>query len=637
VRPVDQLVQWLDQGAAALRGGDRQRAQALLQQATQGAAALAVAEQAAAWAGVAALARALGDPAAAGHAATALQAAQKGGRGAETAVARLRALLVAGRTDEALRVVDSVAANSAWRSEACTLAAHAALDLELAGQPQLGLDVLQRWQTADPQCVEAALAASRLARRAGIGAAVLGQLEAAVRRHPQHVPLAIHLAHLYKDLKRYSEALTIVDRLDFKGVTLDKALVLDITRVYLDAVDNQASLALQRRRADAQPPDVVAAFIVGTILHHTGHWQESNAYLARSQQAFASEPRQFIYTAMNHFRLGHQAEGERLIEEALRLGSSDPDIYYCRAVIWSIKDPRKAAADLQTYLKMTAGSHETYAPKEAKVERMLGDLRGCEDAKDVAECLQTASTLHTLRDRLPWLAGGLMALAGAAWAWRRRKRLPVATAAIVAAVVACGLHAVTAQAQPPTPGGVSPPSAVSQSETQPAARRATLHGLLDAPPPPWTDGWAQGPMHLEADRLVVYLLHPHQGEVAVLLLPRGVLDQPWARTASYDIGPATDKPLTEAARQQVRVLGEWLARYDHGQYPLRSPLAATTDLAGANRAAGDVRPTLATPTSWAAQWTWLDGLGRLQLLAGLVLLGLSGFFLPRWPVPSVKH
>ncbi|MBM4344098.1 MAG: tetratricopeptide repeat protein [Deltaproteobacteria bacterium] len=362
---------------------------------------------------------------------------------AEGKVARTRALFALGRDGDAAAGLHALAADTVQRQAACPLVESVADDLAATQRAEPAMALLRDWQTADPACAAVALAASRVARWAGIGPQALPMLERAARDHPKDVAVAIHLAHLYKELRRFDEALRILDALDFRGAHLDKALVLDITRVYLDVDDNARSLALHRQRSDADPSEPVSAFVVGTILHHTDHWAESNRYLARSEAAFAQEPRQFIYTGMNHYRIGNQAEAETRIERALRLGKSDPDIYYCRAVVRTRKAPDAALADLQTYLAMTAGSRETYAPKEAKVARMVEDLRGCRDARDVQQCLDLQRHLHTVRDWAPHAAAAMALLAVAVFVLRRRRR---AAAGLVAVWLAAGALAPTVAA-----------------------------------------------------------------------------------------------------------------------------------------------------------------------------------------------
>jgi hypothetical protein len=75
--------------------------------------------------------------------------------------------------------------------------------------------------------------------------------------------------------------------------------------------------------ADAQPQDTLAQFTAGVAAHFYGHqraktaaeksamYEQTIKYLARTRPAFDFEPRLFVYLALSHFRLGHQAERRR--------------------------------------------------------------------------------------------------------------------------------------------------------------------------------------------------------------------------------------------------------------------------------------------------------------------------------------
>jgi len=79
----------------------------------------------------------------------------------------------------------------------------------------------------------------------------------------------------------------------------------------------------------------------------------------------------YIYLAVSHFRLGHQAEAERYIAQAIALGRQDPDAYYCRAEIYQHKDPQSALKDLDTYVQMTTGpEYITQGDKPQRVQKL---------------------------------------------------------------------------------------------------------------------------------------------------------------------------------------------------------------------------------------------------------------------------
>jgi len=135
--------------------------------------------------------------------------------------------------------------------------------------------------------------------------------------------------------------------------------------------------------ADRALDDPLAQFVAGVAAHYCGHrhgktreeklamYARAIRYLERARPRFDFEPRVFVYLAVSHYRLGHQAEAERLIEAAIPLATNDPDVYYCRGEIYSQKDPVRAIADVRRYLEMTdALTKQGVQQNEAKHERV---------------------------------------------------------------------------------------------------------------------------------------------------------------------------------------------------------------------------------------------------------------------------
>jgi hypothetical protein len=62
--------------------------------------------------------------------------------------------------------------------------------------------------------------------------------------------------------------------------------------------------------------------------------------------------------AVSHFQLGHELEAQTLIEEAVRLGPDDPQVFYRRAEILQHVDVERSLHDLETYLSLSARRRE---------------------------------------------------------------------------------------------------------------------------------------------------------------------------------------------------------------------------------------------------------------------------------------
>ncbi|MSQ82989.1 MAG: hypothetical protein EXR77_08755 [Myxococcales bacterium] len=328
---------------------------------------------------------------------------------------------------------DAAAVDHAWQSllqvatapAACLGAVHFAEDLQLAKRGPAAIERMQAFVDRAPNCLEAALVVARIGRRFALADRALPLLQQVLNRSPlADTPtlarLAVDVAQLHASAGRGPAAMAALAKLQWQP-PVDPQLLVDVSRIYLDVPDPDR-LVQFRQRSDANPHDVVAAFVAGTELHHHGQWTASNVYLARTAVAMERQPRLHLYMAMNELHLAHQPQAEAGIERAFAISDRDPDVYYCRAhVRVGANNASGAVADLQHYLTMTAGSVETYAPKQARVQGWLVSLLACRGARDVGQCVQTDQWLSQLRQLGPWLAAGVGAITLLVLAWRRRR------------------------------------------------------------------------------------------------------------------------------------------------------------------------------------------------------------------------
>jgi len=266
---------------------------------------------------------------------------------------------------------------------------------------------------------------------------------------------------LYRD-RKYPEALDAFLALGHDnphgGVLGMVVASLASTMPDADAVKKLAA------KADANPGDTLAQFVAGVAAHYAGHqsartraektamYEATIKYLSRARPAFEFEPRLFVYLAISNFRLGHQAEAQQLIEQAIPLSVNDPDVYYCRAEILQAVDAARAIADIEKYQSMIAKLHaqgvQVDPAKNARVERMLAELRAVAAGKKtlppddglfdplapeppkpgsgpgVAAAIATPPRSFASPSRFAGLAVGICLLAAVAWiaAGRLRRR-----------------------------------------------------------------------------------------------------------------------------------------------------------------------------------------------------------------------
>lgn len=212
--------------------------------------------------------------------------------------------------------------------------------------------------------------------------------------------IRMDLALLLRQQNRCGEALAALEAIDLAKVPGIADQLSRLSRIYIDCPD-AGLLAQLQLRADAKEPDLIAAFVVGAVLHHQGKWLESDKYMLQAEPLMHNEPREYLYRAMNAFHEGRQADAEQLVNRSVHMHSADPDVLYCRAVIFAERDPDQAIADLEAYDKAMIGTLDKTPGKQERVRVMLGELRECRGAKNIQQCRQLRSAGRTAKRWLP--------------------------------------------------------------------------------------------------------------------------------------------------------------------------------------------------------------------------------------------
>jgi len=234
----------------------------------------------------------------------------------------------------------------------------------------------ERIRTLDPKCFEAyraemtALAAVRDHERLG---RVFEVARSRFAGDARLTPLREMAWYAADDVGSIVAALEARVAQGERDPGLFKQLLALVVREHLRAEKMKSWLA----RAEADPQDRVAAFFAGVLLHYEREFVRSNQLLERAAAELNSEPRLHIYLAMNAFNLGDRARAESEIEEAARLETQDPDVFYCQGEIYRDTDPSRAREALATYWFQTELNSDPRSSKQERVRGMMAALDRC--------------------------------------------------------------------------------------------------------------------------------------------------------------------------------------------------------------------------------------------------------------------
>jgi tetratricopeptide (TPR) repeat protein len=125
--------------------------------------------------------------------------------------------------------------------------------------------------------------------------------------------------------------------------------------------------------ADAHPSDALAQYLAGLGLYYAREYQKAREYLGKAQKRFSGEPRVKMYYAMSLFFSGEREESLKLLESLSAFAYQEPDIYYCRSLVYRFFDLKKAIKEMERFIEVFEGEKRLRFG-EQKVEKAKKDL-----------------------------------------------------------------------------------------------------------------------------------------------------------------------------------------------------------------------------------------------------------------------
>lgn len=288
-----------------------------------------------------------------------------------------------------------------------------ARSLEMAGDLPNARSVADAVRSRAPGCLQAWLLAGELAQTGSGGwQATVELADAALKHHPDNLNLLFLKASALHSGWKNREAAAVWEQVARKDLHFPSVLgMLATAYTQLPEVADDKFLAEFTARLAANPDDVIARYVKGTIHYYRNEFPQVLEMMEPLRSVVPQEPRVHLYTAMSHFNLGHVREADERLAALEKMGHDDPDYYYCRSVVNRRRDFSQSLADLEMFVRLSQ-KRQNSAAKEAKVNRELEVMR--------AGRVPNAFDMLPAPVRYGALGLGGLLLAGLAW-WLMRR------------------------------------------------------------------------------------------------------------------------------------------------------------------------------------------------------------------------
>ena len=129
----------------------------------------------------------------------------------------------------------------------------------------------------------------------------------------------------------------------------------------------------QLKKLEARPKDPMASFLAGMGLYYQHEYAQARPLLEVAAKAMPHESRGLLYLAMSNYFLGDREVAEKLFEDMEPYAYHDPDVYYCRSLIYRKRDLKRAILEMEKFVNVFLGEGRlSFGPE--KVKKALSDL-----------------------------------------------------------------------------------------------------------------------------------------------------------------------------------------------------------------------------------------------------------------------
>lgn len=213
----------------------------------------------------------------------------------------------------------------------------------------------------------------KLAHALGDDALVDSAAEAGLKAFPDDESLLYLWGYHYFAKQAMDRAISVWDRLVARNLRFPAVLGQYGTAYLVAGRLDRNGVNHMLERVQKDPNDLVASFLAGLGLYYLKAYERVVPLLEPVVKAVPNESRARLYLAMAHHFLGHQETAERMFEEMEPFAYHDPDIYYCRSLIYRKRDLARAIREMERFLEVFVGERRlSFGPE--KIEKARSDL-----------------------------------------------------------------------------------------------------------------------------------------------------------------------------------------------------------------------------------------------------------------------
>jgi tetratricopeptide (TPR) repeat protein len=149
--------------------------------------------------------------------------------------------------------------------------------------------------------------------------------------------------------KKVIEAIDLLRRINEMKPNQEPVISLHST-LASSLQEAEAYRAEMLKRAETNPDDLFAVHAAGVMSYYAGQYDIAKRLMDSLKDRLPHNARVFIYAAMSRYQTNDWEGAKAGLDKLLEIGTKDPDLYYCYAMLYSTRDTTLSRQNLEEYL-----------------------------------------------------------------------------------------------------------------------------------------------------------------------------------------------------------------------------------------------------------------------------------------------
>jgi tetratricopeptide (TPR) repeat protein len=254
-----------------------------------------------------------------------------------------------------------------------------AVVLDLRGKQERAAELRMALVKSAPQCTMAWSSLGRYMLDQGKAKEFLDLVNVALVNYPEEPELITQQARALRRQLRLKDSMVSYEKL--YALTHDESVISLYSSIASQNPGDDPTYNEIVKKSEEDPDNLLYRHAWGVLAHYRHDYPTSVRIMDELRPKLPTNARMFIYGAMSRYQLGDWDGALSWLRDLEKIGTADPDLWYCLSVLYHKRDKELSLKYLDKYLAIPPDPDE-YQPKRQRAINFRGLVENGERVED---------------------------------------------------------------------------------------------------------------------------------------------------------------------------------------------------------------------------------------------------------------